>query len=200
MNLDIDSTESILRWIIGFVGIVLSIGKIRQLFARGKIKEEIKTDLEILDKIRTNQKFYDIKYEDKILKNIRKAYDEKNDGTFNLFYGIGIFVGFGLGTVQNISAGNTGWAIFTLILSFIGLGLALDINENKKENKELFFLKIGLIDKSNFFFATMSIVISLTAFGILIWTETNLNWGYFIALLFFIMGLYNFFKCFRRIN
>ena len=197
--IDSNDIQDYLKVIIGIIGALAAIIKLRESFDAIKRKQELKLDLEILEKLKLNNNFNSSKIEEKISSKLNKAFEEKSESLTNFFTGIGVFIGFGFCTddIFKNSVSFNPWIILTLLCSLTGLTLIFD-NGNKKEEKELFY-KIGLYDKANFKFAIILTILTgiLTIF--LIWKLEKFSFWQFLSGLFFFIGIATIFKNIKRL-
>jgi len=197
--IDSNDIQDYLKVIIGIIGALAAIIKLRESFDAIKRKQELKLDLEILEKLKLNNNFNSSKIEEKISSKLNKAFEEKSESLTNFFTGIGVFIGFGFWTydIFKNSVSFNPWIILTLLCSLTGLTLIFD-NGNKKEEKELFY-KIGLYDKANFKFAIILTILTgiLTIF--LIWKLEKFSFWQFLSGLFFFIGIATIFKNIKRL-
>lgn len=200
---DINNIEIITKVIIGVVGAIATLGKLRELFTTAKIKQEISIDLDILEKIKNNESLYTVEIEKKIKFNLNKAYGVKNEGFINFLYGIALFVGFGFWTISllgDLESFNA-WSILTLIVAFIGLSIAFDTNEKEiNENKEIPFYKIGLYEKTNFRFSLIVFAFTVTLTPVLIWKLDGFSFWQFLSGILFILSIVKLKGLIKRIN
>lgn len=200
---NLTNIELIVKIIIGVIGSIATLGKLRDFFANSKLKEEVKIDLEILEKIR-NTNILNAEIEEKIKKNVEKAYKNKNENFTNFLYGISLFVGFGFWTINllgDFQQNFNGWSILTLFISFIGLSIAFgnDDNEEKEEDK-MPFLKIGIFEKTNFKFTLIILIFTSILTPILIWKISEFSWWIFLSAIFFIMSITKLYKIVRKVD
>ena len=120
--------EIYLKVLLGFTGLIIAFGKLREIFASIKRKEEIKIDLEIIARLKGINKNLSVELERKIISKIERAFQEKNDNLTNFFTGLAVFIGFGFWTIDilNKSNGFNGWMIVTIFFSLIGLVLIIN--------------------------------------------------------------------------
>ena len=191
--------QDYLKVIIGIIGALAAIVKIRENFTAIKRKQELKLDLEILEKIKLNKNFNSSEIEEKINSKLNKAFEEKSESLTNFFTGIGVFIGFGFWSydIFKNSESFDAWIILTLICSLTGLALIFD-SENKKEEKELFY-KIGLYDKANFKFAIILTVLTGILTSVLVWKLEKFTFWQFLSGLLFFIGIATIFKYIKRL-
>lgn len=186
---DLNNIKIYLKVIVAVIGAIVTFGELRESFASLKRKQELKLDLEILEKLKSNNTFESSQIEEKIKSKLTKAFENRSDNLTNFFVGIAVFVGFGFWTVdifQNSQEFN-GWIILTLFCSLIGLNLILG-NEGKKEGKGLFY-QIGFYDKQNFQFAIIFTLIAGIITPILILKLNGFSFWQFLSGLFFFIGI-----------
>lgn len=195
--------ETIVKIVIGVIGAIATIGKLRSYFTNSKLKEEVKLDLEIFEKIKNNNLSTN-EIEEKISKNITKAYENRNESFTNFLYGISIFVGFGFWTINligNIDESFNSWSILTLIISFIGLSIAFGNNDeaqNEKNNTP--FIKIGIFEKTNFKFVLIIFLLTSIMTPILIWKIGEFSWWIFLSAIFFLMSVIKLYKIIKKVE
>lgn len=197
---DINNIETYLKVFVGIIGAIATFGKLRESFASIKRKQELKLDLEILEKLKSNNKFESSEIEEKINYKLKKAFEDRTENLTNFFVGIAVFVGFGFWTVdifQNSEEFN-GWIILTLLCCLTGLTLIFS-NDNKKEDKGIFY-QIGFYDKSNFRFGIVLTLLTGILTGILIWKINGFSFWQFLCGLFFIIGIGSLIKNIKTIK
>ena len=197
---NIDNIEIYLKIIVGFIGAIVSFGKLRESFASMRRKQELKLDLEILEKLKSNDKLSTSEIEEKVNIKLVKAFENRNESLTNFFTGIAVFVGFGFWSVdifQN-SEGFNGWIILTLLCSLIGLALVVGNNE-KKEKKEMFY-QIGFYDKSNFQASMIITLLTGILTPILVIKLDGFSFWQFLSGLFFFIGIASLFRNIKRIK
>lgn len=197
---NLDNIEIYLKVFVGFIGAIATFGKLRESFASIKRKEELKLDLEILEKLKSNNNIKTSDIEKKIKLKLDKAFENRSENLTNFFTGIAVFIGFGFWSVdifQN-SNGFNGWIILTLLCSLIGLALVVGNNE-KKEKEEIFY-QLGFYDKSNF--QTGLIITALTGIltPILILKIDGFSFWQFLSGLFFFIGIASLIRSIKRIK
>jgi hypothetical protein len=136
---NLNHIETYLKIIVGIIGAVVTFRKLRASFASVKRKQELKLDLEILEKLKTNDDFEVSEIEEKINYKLKKAFESGTEDITNFFVGIAVFVGFGFWSIdifRNYSEFN-GWIILTLFCSLIGLSMIFG-HDDKKRRKEFF--------------------------------------------------------------
>lgn len=186
--------------IIGVIGAIATFGKLRESFASIKRKQELKLDLEILEKIKDNEEFQSKDIENKIKEKLNNAFEPDSESLTNFLTGIAVFIGFGFWSadIYRNSAEFNGWIILTILLSLIGLSLILSRNDTKKD-KEIFF-QIGLYDKSNFRFGVIITLLTGILTPILILKIDGFSFWQFLSGLFFIIGIGSIISNIKRIK
>jgi hypothetical protein len=198
--LDFTDNELYAKIIVGLTGIFATIIKIRDSFSTIKKKQELKLDLEILEKLESKKDLEVPEIIEKIKENLKKSYTDYTDRLTNFFIGITFFIACGFWTIDLIigSKGFNGWIILSLSLALIGFSLIFDNNEKFKE-KEV-FLKIGFYDKENFrvgvFFTVFASIISI----LLVWKMNRFSFWQVIPALFALVGFINVLKNIRRLK
>ncbi|MDD3011846.1 MAG: hypothetical protein PHU97_11075 [Bacteroidales bacterium] len=196
----INNIENYLKVIVGIVGAIVAFGKLRESFASIKRKQELKLDLEILEKLKFNEQFESSEIEEKIRIKLKTAYENRTENLTNFFIGIAIFVGFGFWTVDIFknAEGFNGWIVLTLFCSLIGFTMIFDNNENKKD-KGMFY-QIGFYDKENFKFGVIITLFTGILTPILIWKLDGLCFWHLLSGLFFIIGIGSIIRNIKRIK
>ncbi len=197
---NLNHIETYLKIIVGIIGAVVTFGKLRESFASVKRKQELKLDLEILEKLKSNNEFDTSEIEEKINLKLKRAFDNGTENVSNFFIGIAIFVGFGFWSIdifQTYTEFN-GWIILTLFCSLIGLSMILG-NEDKKEDKGVFY-QIGFYDKTNFQFGIVITLLTGILTPILIWKLNGFSFWQFLSGLFFVIGIGSLIKNIKRIK
>ena len=192
--------EVIGKVIVGITGGLAAFGKLRETFASIRRKQELKLDLEILEKIRSNEKFDSVPIEEKINKKLANAFEDTADTWTNFLVGITVFVGFGFWTVDlfNKSESFNGWLILTLFCSLLGLSMLFSKTDNKK-SKEVFY-QIGFFDKANFQTTVIITLITGILTPMLIWKINGFSFWQFLSGLLFVIGIASLFKNIRRVK
>jgi len=196
---NLNNIETYLKVFVGIIGVIATFGKLRESFASIKRKQELKLDLEILEKLKSNQQFESSEIEEKINYKLKKAFEDRTENLTNFFVGIAVFVGFGFWSLDILKKSNefNGWIILTLLCCLTGLTLIFS-NDNNKKEKGIFY-KIGFYDKENF---RIGIIISLLT-GILtvvlIWKLDGFSFWQFLSGLFFVIGIGSLIKNIRKI-
>jgi len=185
---------------ISVIGAIATFRKLSESFASIKRKQEIKIDLEILEKIKDKEDF-DSKYiENKIREKLNKAFEPDFESLTTFFTGIAVFIGFGFWSVDiyRNSANFNGWIILTLSCSLIGLSMIFSRNEAKRK-KDIFF-QIGLYDKENFRFGVILTLLTGILTPILILKLDGFSFWQFLSGLFFIIGIASIFSNIKQIK
>jgi hypothetical protein len=196
----IENIETYLKIFVGFIGAIVTFGKLRDSFASIKRKQELKLDLEILEKLKTNEQFESSEIEEKIRIKLKTAFKNRTENLTNFFIGIAVFIGFGFWTVdifKNYEEFN-GWIILTLLCSLIGFTMIFDNNE-KIMKKGLFF-QIGIYDKANFKISVVIILFTSILTPVLIWKIDGFSFWQFLSGLFFVIGLGSLVRNIKRIE
>ena len=197
---DLNNLETYLKVFVGIIGIIATFGKLRESFASIKRKQELKLDLEILEKLKSNENFKSPEIEEKIKYKLKKAYEDRTENLTNFVVGIAMLIGFGFWTVdifQNSEKFN-GWIILTLFCCLTGLTLIFS-NDSKKDEKGIFY-QIGFYDKGSFVFGIIIILLTGILTPILIWKIEGFSFWQFLSGLFFIIGIFGITKKIKRIK
>jgi hypothetical protein len=196
--LDLGNLDTILKFAIGAITLLISIATFKERFATHAKKQELKTDLEILEKIKENADLFDENIIAKVKKDLKEAY-QKNNGIFEFLYGIGIFFGFGYWTYDIIvkAGGFSPWAILTLIISLVGIALLFESNGNDKEKSNGVFYRLSLINKETFRFGIVVFLLSSITFTILLFQYSNSFWANYVSGILVILGLLTIKKCIK---
>lgn len=196
----IENIETYLKIIVGIIGAIVTFGKLRESFASIKRKQEPKLDLEILEKLKSNEQFDSSEIEEKIRIKLKTAFENRTENLTNFFIGIAVFVGFGFWTAdifKNYEEFN-GWIILTLFCSLIGFTMIFGNGEKKKDKGE--FYQIGFYDKENFKFSVIIILFTGILTPILIWKLEGFSFWQFLSGLFFIIGIGSLIRNIKRIK
>lgn len=196
----INNIETYLKIIVGIIGAFVAFGKLRQSFASIKRKQELKLDLEILEKLKSNEQFESSDIEEKIKIRLKTAFENRTENLTNFFIGIFVFLGFGFWTVdifKNYEQFN-GWIIMTLFCSLSGFIMLFENNEKKKD-KGVFY-QIGFYDKQNFQFGLIVTLFTGILTLILIWKIDGFSFWQFLSGLFFIIGIRSLIMNIKRIK
>lgn len=197
---DLNNIETYVKVFVGIIGAIAAFGKLRESFASIKRKQELKLDLEILEKLKSNNQFESSEIEEKINYKLKKAFEDRTENLTNFFVGIAVFVGFGFWTVDIFknSDGFNGWIILTLLCCLIGLSLIFS-SDNKKEEKGIFY-QIGFYDKENFRIGIVITLLTGIPTVILIWKLDGFSFWQFLSGLFFVIGIGSMIKNIKRIK
>lgn len=186
---ELNNIENYLKIIVSVIGAIAAFGKLRESFASIKRKQELKLDLEILEKLKSDNEFDSSEVRRKINLKLKSSFENRTENFTNFFVGIAVFVGFGFWSAdifQKMENFN-GWIILTILCSLIGLSMTLG-NDDKKKDKGIFF-QVAFYDKSNF---VIGIIITLLA-GILTWVLiikiNGFSYWQFLSGLFFAIGI-----------
>lgn len=197
---DLNSIETYVKVFVSTIGAIAAFGKIRESFASIKRKQELKLDLEILEKLKSNNKFEATKIEEKINYELKKAFEDQTENLTNFFVGIAVFVGFGFWTVDIFMSSSefNGWIILTLFCCLIGFNLIFS-NDYKKGEKGIFY-QIGFYDKQNFRAGVIITLLTGILISILIWKLDGFSFWQFLSGLFFLIGIGSLTKNIKRIK
>ena len=197
---DLNNIETYVKVFVGIIGAIAAFGKLRESFASIKRKQELKLDLEILEKLKSNDKFEISEIEEKISYKLKKAFEDRTENLTNFFVGIAVFVGFGFWTVDifKSSEGFNGWIILTLLCCLTGLTLIFSSN-NKKEEKGIFY-QIGFYDKESFRIGIIITLLTGILTAILIWKIKGFSFWQFLSGLFFVIGIGSLIKNIKRVK
>lgn len=186
---ELNNIENYLKIIVSVIGAIAAFGKLRGSFASIKRKQELKLDLEILEKLKSDNEFDSSGIREKVNLKLKSSFENRTENFTNFFTGIAVFVGFGFWSAdifQKMENFN-GWIILTIFCSLIGLSMTLG-NDDKKKDKGIFF-QVAFYDKSNFVYG---IIITLLT-GILTWILVikidGFSWWQFLFGLFFAIGI-----------
>jgi hypothetical protein len=197
---DLNNIETYSKVIVAIIGAIATFGKLRENFASIKRKQELKLDLEILEKLKSGDQFDSSEIEKKIDYKLKRAFENQSENLTNFFVGIVAFVGFGFWSVDifNSSQEFNPWIILTLISSLTGLTLILG-NDDKKEEKGIFY-QIAFYDKANFRYGVIITLLTAILTPILIWKLNGFSFWQFLSGLFFIIGFGSLIKNTKRIK
>lgn len=197
---NLNNIETYVKVFVGIIGAIAAFGKLRESFASIKRKQELKLDLEILEKLKSNDKFESSEIEEKINYKLKKAFEDSTENLTNFFVGIAVFIGFGFWTVDIFknSAGFNGWIILTLLCCLTGLTLIFN-SDNKKEEKGIFY-QIGFYDKENFRIGIIITLLTGILTVVLIWKLDGFSFWQFLSGLFFVIGIGSILKNIKRIK
>ncbi len=197
---EFNNIENYLKIIVSVIGAIAAFGKLRESFASIKRKQELKLDLEILEKLKSDNEFDYSEIKEKIDSKLKTSFDNRTENFTNFFVGIAVFVGFGFWSAdifQKMESFN-GWIILTILCSLIGLSMTLG-NDDKKKEKDIFF-QVAFYDKGNFI---IGIIITLLA-GILTWILIikidGFSYWQFLSGLFFAIGIGSLIKNTKKVK
>ena len=197
---DITNIETYLKILIGLAGAIAAFVKIRDSFSVIKKKQELKLDLEILEKLKQNENLYNDSIEEKIKIKIDKSFEDNSDNITNFLVGLVVFVGFGFWTIDifNNHDNFNGWSILTLFCSLLGFVMLFD--RTSASSKKIAFLTIGFFDKDNFKYGLLITLFTGILTPILIIKVHRFSFWIFLSALFFIIGLFSLIKNIKRIS
>ena len=198
--IDYYNIEIYAKILIGLIGAIVSIGKIRETFSSVKRKQELKLDLEIIEKLYQIDKF-DIERIEKITElKLKKYFDNSSEGITDFFIGMVMLVGFGYWSIDlfNGSENFNGWIILTLFCSLIGLTMIMG-NKPVQQEKDVFY-KVGFYDKSNFIYGLLITLFTGILTPILILKLDGFSFWQFLSGLFLIIGIVSLTRNIKRIN
>ena len=196
----INNIEIYIKIFVGFIGAIAAFGKLREIFASNKRKQELKLDLEILEKLKNMDNFETVEIEEKIKNNLKNSFEKNSDNLTNFFTGIAVFIEFGFWTVDIINNSDrfNGWIILTLFCSLIGLTLIFD-NKNKETSENIFY-QIGFYNKENFKFSLILILFTGILTPLLVWKMNEFSFWQFLAGLFFFIGVFSLIKNIKHVK
>lgn len=197
---NLENIETYIKVFVGFIAVIAAFGKLRESFASIKRKQELKLDLEILEKLKSNDNIQTSEIEQKIILKLDKAFENRTENLTNFFTGIAVFIGFGFWSIdifQN-SKGFNGWIILTLLCSLIGLALVVGNNE-KKEKEEMFY-QLGFYDKSNFLTGIIITILTGILTPILVWKLDGFSFWQFLSGLFIFIGIASLLRSIKKIK
>lgn len=190
--MEVDNLQLYLKVFLAVIGGLVTISKLRESFALLKSKQEVKLDLEILEKLKLNESFNEFEFEEKIKANLKKAYEGRSQSLTNFFVGLAVFIGFGFWSVDIYQSSESfnGWITLTLLCSFTGLSMILisDTNDEVSDKKGVFY-QINLYDKSNFRFGIIILFATIILTPILYIKSEAFNFWQFLSGLFLIIAL-----------
>jgi hypothetical protein len=141
--------ELILKWLIAITGLLSVVAKMADTFSQIQKKKNLKTDLELIEKINLNNlKIEDrdkLKEQPSIILEKFLSLQETQTKWFDVLYAIILFVGFGWWTVfiYEMNSGFSPWAILTGFVSLVGFSLLVDTKwDRKKDDKTLFKITV----------------------------------------------------------
>lgn len=191
--------ETYLKILLGLAGAIAALVKIKDSFSVVKKKQELKLDLEILEKIENCKTIDKEDLETKIKKKVDTLFEHKADDITNFIVGLAVFVGFGLWTIDlfMVSEKFNGWGILTLFCSL--LGVLMLFGRNSMTDKKTVFYKIGFFDKDNFKYGFILFLFTALLTPILI-VKNGLTFWVFLTGLFFIISLFSLIKNIRKLD
>lgn len=202
--IDFSTFDSTSKIILAVLGLLIALRKIVESFASQKRKEELKIDLEILEKLRF-QKLDSIDITKKIERNIENTYKDISENFLNFFLGLTVFLGFGKWTIDLIvfKANFNPWSILTCSLASIGLSMLLSStnnidSDNEKEDKT--FAIYEFKDRPGFIIGLSLMVLFGILSFVLIYIFKILNHWTFVCILTSIIGFVAFIQCIKRVK
>ena len=197
-----NNLDSLFKIIIGLIGSILTLRKLMGSFADSKRKQEIKLDLEILEKLKENNEIDTTKIKKRISQNMENAYSlNKDSNWYNFILGIVITIGFGVWTIDIYSNSErfNGWIILTVFCFVAGISMVLGLDKEVTKEKTV-FMKFGLFDKSNIRFGIIISIFTGILTPILYFKQNGPSFGLFISGLFFLIGLATIIRNIKRLN
>lgn len=194
--LNFTNLETLINIGIGAITLLVSIATFKERFTRNRMKQELKIDLEILEKIKDNTELYDDKIILKIKDNLKSTYI-RSSGIFMFLYGTCFFFGFGYWTYIIIvnAVDFNGWVILTSILSLSGFAIALEPTEYGKVKSDVVFFRISFFNKDNFRISVVIFMVSAVVLGALVFYSKNLFWGHIASAIGMTLGAISGLKC-----
>lgn len=198
-----DSTSKI---ILTLLGLLIAIRKIIESFASHKRKSELKTDLEILEKLKENNLLTE-DINNKIQRNVKNSFRDISHNFLNFFMGLAVFCGFGSWTIDllNDKGDFNPWSILTSFLSAVGLALIFNSNNNNDdqdddESDDKTFVQIQINDKFSFILGLcLMIVFGVLTFTLISQFNVKNHWT-FVSGLTSLIGIVAFAQCIKRIK
>lgn len=147
-----ENFDLIAKWFIALTGLISVLIKFSESTSITRRKSNLRTDLDLLDKIEKNdienQELLRIKAKRKKVLNEYLEIEETSLKWFDIFYALILFVGFGWWTIYiyEINSNFSPWTIFTGLISFIGLALLLDNKWRKISDEKVLIHIIVLKD------------------------------------------------------
>lgn len=197
---DFDIITDYLKLFVILIGAIAALGKLKDSFASVKRKQELKLDLEILEKLKQIENVSNPDIEEKINQNLKKAFEGSSEHLKNFLLGIAVFVGFGMWTIDILKSSQdfNAWVILTLSCSLMGLTMIFGTDDNK-EDKGVFY-QVAFYDKTNFRLGFVLTVLTGILTPILILKQDSFTFWQFLSGLFFIVGLRSLVKNTKRIK
>ena len=140
-----ENFELVVKWFIAITGLISVIIKFSESVSISRRKNNLKTDLELLDKIENKkldpEETSKIQLKRKKILNEYLELEETSLKWFDIFYALILFVGFGYWTIYiyEINSDFNPWTILTGFISFVGLALLLDNNWKPRSSKKVLF-------------------------------------------------------------
>tara|TARA_R110002050_G_scaffold262599_2_gene402850 strand:- start:548 stop:844 length:297 start_codon:yes stop_codon:yes gene_type:complete len=91
---EFNNIENYLKIIVSVIGAIAAFGKIRESFASIKRKQELKLDLEILEKLKSDNEFDSSEIKEKINSKLKSSFENRTENFTNFFVGIAVFCWF----------------------------------------------------------------------------------------------------------
>lgn len=195
-----NNIELYAKILVGLTVAIAAFGKIRESFSTSRKKQELKLDLEILEKLKNNTNLFDKSIEENVKSKISKSFENSSDNLTNFLVGIVVFVGFGFWTIDiyQSSPSFNGWLILTLFCSLLGLVMLFG-KEEKYLRKEVFFT-IGFYDKDNFKYGVLITLFSGIITAVLVLKLDSFSFWEFLSGLFFLIGSGSLIRNIKRIK
>lgn len=175
-----ENFDLLAKWFIALTGLISVIIKFSDSISLHRRKNNLKTDLELLEKIKKDdidpEDVSRIKAKRKKILNEYLEIEETSLKWFDVFYALILFVGFGWWTIHiyEINSDFSPWTIITGLISFIGLALLLD-NKWRKKSEEKILVNITILKDLKIAFIILGLSL-LIGFFILQKFEGYSNW------------------------
>jgi len=192
--------EFYLKVLLTVVGGVVSIGKFREYFSTIKNKQELKLDLEIIEKLKQIDNFDSDRIEKITRVKLEKYFESNSESITDFFIGMVMLVGFGYWSIDLFSSSVkfNGWIILTVFCSLTGLTLIIG-NKPVQLEKDVFY-KIGFYDKKNFVSSLVIMIFAGILTPILLIKIDGFSYWQFVSFLFFLFGFISLLRKIKRIN
>lgn len=186
------NTVDIIKLIVASSGFLILISRFKEEFTDKKRRQNLKIDLEILEKVTNIDKLENKHIHSQVKKEISHIYDKENYeslGLSSFLTSLIMTFGFSIWTISIFQNNDTfnPWSILTMLLACIGFSGLFDLN--KKRKKKGAFFKVEFHDKENFMIAFYMVVIGSIILSVLLFMyDKKFNWGIFTASLFAFIG------------
>jgi hypothetical protein len=199
-----DDVSLYTQLVIGSTGLFAFIMKVRGYFSDSRRKQNLKTDLEILELCKKSNVEDISLVQLRVKEQIESSFNHnlRSSGEFGTFLtGLFMFVGFGLWTAdifQRSYPQFNPWSILTIAMAVAGLSMLLFSNTLRGKYEP--FILFGIYDKKNLQIGLFFFFISAISLTFLVMTSDHFNFGMFLSGLFLFVSIRTFVTNIKRVK